>query len=223
MARTKREKMEAKARKRTIRGLYDGIDLPELAPSRKRGKDKCFVERTRQQGDIEPDPRRTVLSARCRHLGKEVTEDNRLSVAAGILGDPAGRAIAIGAANDRDKDRMWKTFMRLDAAVAGYHHRILQQNRFAKCGKVEYLPERFATAPEDAPSDPRDDATKDRDAINAWSRWRGFVGSLGSHEQTAIWNAVWLRVELSRGGNLTTAGEAFVRAMRLLAEVAKIG
>lgn len=222
MARTKRQKLAAKARK-TVRALYEGNDLPELAPSRKRGKDKCFVERTRQQGGVEPDPRRTVLSARCRHLGKDDTEDNRLSVAWGILGDPAGRAITIGAANDRDKDRMWKTFTRLDAAVAVYHHRILRQNRFAKCGKVEYLPERFATAPEDAPSDSRDDATKDRDAINAWNRWHVFIGNLVGHEQSAIWNAVWLRVELSRGGRLTTAGEAFVRAMRLLAEVAKIG
>lgn len=188
-------------------------NMPQLAAVPRREKNGCFVERTRQQSDR--DPTKTVLSARCNHMGVEDTKENRQAMAVGMMGDPAGRAIAIGAPDNSDS--LWQVFSRLDGAVARYYRRILQQDRFAKCGRMEILPERFATSPEDdVPSDLRNDDTKDRDAVNDWVRWQGAVGRLSAFEQSSIWDAVWMRAELVKGGRLTPQGAGFIRAITAL-------
>lgn len=135
-----------------------------------------------------------------------------------MFGDSAGQAIALGSRDKPEADRLWDVFWKLDRADATYHARILGRGRHAKCGKVEYMPERFEARADEA-SDYRTEEERDRSAVNAWMRWHGHVGHLASYEQTSIWDGVYLRCDLHRGGKLTTAGTAFVAAMRLLADV----
>lgn len=190
-----------------------------LQPTPRRGKDKCFMDRTRQQGEYEREPRQTVLSARCRRLGVEDTEERRLSMAHSVFSDDAGVAVSLGTSGNVERDALWKTFCDLDRVEETYHRRILQRSRHAKCGKMEFIPERFEAQPGDA-VDTRDDETKDRDAVNNWMRWRGFVGHLGAHEQNALWSGVYIRCDLHKDGALTSAGKAFVQALSRLTDVA---
>lgn len=208
---------QRRRRKLTKRG-QEQVGLPELAGSKKRDKNGCYQERTRQQGDKEVEPRETVLRARARHLGRPNTKDVRLELTGQMFGDLAGQAILIGSRNQSEADRLWDVFTKLDSADAAYHSRILGRGRHAKCGKVEFMPDRFEARPDES-SDYRTEEEKDRQAVNNWMRWHGHVGHLHSHERTAVWNGVYLRCDLQRGGRLTTAGTAFVIAMRTLSDV----
>lgn len=184
----------------------------ELAPTPKRSPSG----RPSRAGDA--DPQRVVLSARCLHMGKSDNRDNRRMMKSQMMGDPAGQAIAIGARNPAEADSLWQTFSDLDAVDAAYHSRILGRSRHAKCGKVEYMPERLETRPDDAPSY-RDPADIDRAVTSAWMRWHGHLGHLSKPEQSAIWDGIYLRCDLHRTGIMTTGGTAFVAAMRLLHDV----
>ena len=214
-------KAATKAQRRKRKGTkrdHEAAGIPELAPSRKRDKSGCYQDRIRQQGDREVEPRETVLAARARHLGRPTTKEGKLQMAGQMFGDLAGQAIIIGSRNQAEADRLWDVFTKLDGADAAYHSRILGRGRHAKCGKVEFMPDRFEVRPDES-SDYRTEEEKDRHAVNGWMRWHGHVGHLHSHEQTAIWNGVYLRCDLQRGGSLTTAGSAFVAALRMLADI----
>lgn len=191
-----------------------------LAETPKRGKDKCFVDRTRQQRESEP--RKTVLSARCRQAGREDTKSERNAMLYPFYSDPAGIAISIHFKDDGDRLKHWQTFCSLDGAEEVYHRRILSRSRRAKCGKVEYYPERFEARPEET-TDTRDDDQKDRDASNRWAMWRGYVGHLTAKEQNALYCGVYLRAELFRDAALTPAGKGFVVALERLTDIAHDG
>lgn len=184
--------------------------MPELAPI----KPRMANGRHSRAGD---DPQRTVLDARCRVMGKKSTRDTRSAMRMQMAGDPAGQAILIGSRNGEEAKRLWRCFCLLDAADARYHARILGTSRHAKCGKVEYMPERFEARTDDV-MDARTATERDHDTINAWMRWHGHVGQLVSHERQAIWDGVYLRGDLQRQGTLTTMGTAFVAALRVLTD-----
>lgn len=187
-----------------------------LAPTPKREKSGCFVERTRQQR--EGDPREEVLAARCRRIGIPNTVENRLSMNHSVFGDDAGIVINVKASGNSERDLLWKTFCDLDRAEETYHRRILQKSRHAKCGKMEILPERFEAQMSDS-IDTRDDDEKDRDAVNNWMRWRGYVDHLDAEVRTDFWAGVYLRRELHRNGAPTEGGKAFFKAIKALSEV----
>ena len=208
-ARTKGQKLAERRRRAMLAAAPEG--LPELAPVQRRYQSGRKVTADR-------DPQRTVLKARCAHMGKDDSKENRRMMKMAMMGDQAGQAIAIGSTGPKEAARLWQAFTTLDAADEVYHRRILGRSRHAKCGKVEFMPERFEARPDDKPSY-RTEEQKDAAAVKAWMQWHGAVGHLASHEQSAIWDGVYLRGELQRGGVLTTMGSAFVQALRILSAV----
>lgn len=212
---TEKSKKARRLRKKLVNASHG---IPDLAGTPRREKNGCFVERTRQQGDKEAEPRLTVLSARARHMGRPDTEENRLALTGHMFGDHVGQAIQIGGRNKDEADSLWQVFWLLDRSDATYHARILGTKRHAKCGKMEYLPERFEARPDDV-TDYRTEDEKDRDAVNRWMYWHGLIGCLASHEQSSIWDGVYLRCDLHKEGKLTTAGLSFVASLRVLSSI----
>ncbi|WP_323008949.1 hypothetical protein [Paracoccus sp. (in: a-proteobacteria)] len=183
--------------------------LPELAPIERRNQ-------PRQNGRfvrVEEDPRKVVLNKRCRDMGEKETRENRRLMSQSMLGDHVGQALYLD--TPKDAERLWQTFCKLDAADAVYHARVLGRSRHAKCGKVEFMPERLETRPDDG-TDYRSDDERYRSAVNNWMRWHGYVGRLAGHEQSAIWDGVYMRCEMHKGGKVTTRGRSFVAALRML-------
>lgn len=215
MARTKSMKAAARAR---------SSDLPDIQPTRKRIKGGAYSKRGEGYANGKKDPREVVLSARCRRLGMKDTPENRAALSLPIFGDMAGIAISIGSSDAMDRDRLWSCLLSISRAMTVYHARILGQPIFAKCGRMEYLPERLETSAEDdAPADTRTAAERERAAVNAWMHWHGMVGRLSAHEQTALWDGVYQRTHLHHGGRLTASGGQFVRALRVIEGAASHG
>ena len=169
---------------------------------------------------VQEDPRIVVLSARCRHMNKPDTKETRLALSWQMMGDPAGRAIRIEARDDADK--LWDMFCRLDARHDAYRRRNIGRPRFAKVTKMEYLPETFETREDDS-NDHRTPEEKDRDATNGWQRWLGFMRRMTVHERMAIYDGLWRRCDLTKGGISTTAGVQFVMALRVLRDIEQNG
>ncbi|WP_277022225.1 hypothetical protein [Paracoccus hibiscisoli] len=164
------------------------------------------------------DPRIVVLSARCRQMGKEDTKANRSILSLQIMGDPSGMAIACGTRDDTEAAKLWQLFRRYDGAHDAHHRRIIGRPRFPNVAKLEYLPERFETR-EDDQTDTRTPDEKDRDASNRWHRCSWHLYRMARHEREAIMDGMFLRAPLTKGAKCTTAGIAFVHALRVLQDM----
>jgi len=188
--------------------------LPEIesAPRRKsRGRKRMDEIKT------EPHAEKTVLEARSRHSGGKDVQEVRHPV----YSEPAGQAImALQTGRDAQQRgvRLWDTFVGFTTAEDRYARRYLGLRLHAKTAKLEMMPERVETRPDDTP-DLRSDAEKDRDAVNNWMRWRGFIGHLPSQKQQAIFNIVYGRSLAMEGGEVTSCGRQFVDALSELANV----
>lgn len=178
---------------------------------------EAVQEAVRQAGaQVNEDPRETVKEARARAMGREAT-DLMLSP---MFCEEAGRAIAIGA--KADAQVLWAVFLGCDKAEHTYFARIIGRPRFPNISKLEHMPERLETRDDDNP-DTRSDDEKHRDASNTWMRWQGYLGQIPRHQRRAIQRASWHQDELHKGGRLTVHGEAFVAAVRSLADVVERG
>lgn len=213
----------AKRRRKRNRQALDAvmIDLPALAPIKRREKSGCFVDRKRQQPD-DPDPAQTVLRRRCRDLGLAPEKANMALVNTALLSEPAGMAIHLCAKGEDERADLWKTFCDVDRAEETYYRRILGVARHAKVGRMEMLPEDLTSENVTQP-DSRDDETKDLDAVNNWMHWRGLAQMLGAARMGALYDGVMRRKALVRPMGVTLAGMAFVDSLRQLTAIARQG
>jgi len=179
----------------------------DIASTPKRGKDKCFVERTRQQND--PEPAKAALQARARKMG--VARDKAGDMSAQMLGEDAGRAIHLLCNPDVAK-RLWGHYVAITSAEARYH-RSIGMSVHPKCAKIEMMQDRFETRSDDV-VDIRSEDERDRQAQSTWMRWQGIIGCLVAHDQHAIQQVVRGRVQLVDQGEVKAAGISFVGAMR---------
>lgn len=191
MARTKRQKLAAKARK-TVRALYG----------------EYRDEATTAPREPQEDPRAVAIAARIRAGAPNADEAQRP-----MWGEAAGQAIAQQA--PAEAAELWDTFKRVDAADDAYARRFTGIRRFPNVAKLEMMPERFETRDDDRP-DSRTPDEKDRDAVNDWMRWQGMLGRLSRDQHTVIVDAMRHRARLMHGGKPTVAGKAFVAAMQAL-------
>ncbi len=181
----------------------------------KRAHEKLCEAIYVQVAEAPEDPRAVVIGARARIMSKKPGAEMLLD----LFGDPAGQAISIGARNEDEARKLWDVFKRYDQADDVYFRRIIGRSRFPNVAKLEMLPEPVETRDDDRPDDRTPDQ-RDRDASNGWMRWQGFLGHLAAHERAAITDASRRRGgDLQRSGVLTTAGAAFVAAMRTLKEI----
>lgn len=193
MARTKRQKLEAKARK-TVRALYGEYRDEATTAPREPQEDPCAV----------------VVAARMRAGAPNPDEARRP-----MWGESAGQAIAQQA--PAEAAELWDTFKRIDAADDAYARRFTGIRRFPNVAKLEMLPDRFETRDDDRP-DCRTPEEKDRDAVANWARWQGLLSRLGQDQHAVIVDAMRHRARLMHGGKATVAGKAFVAAMQALDE-----
>lgn len=191
---------------------------------RKKSVTKRDLEAVREMINPPPvevyeDPRTVVIEARARI--KCVTPSAEMLDE--MNGEEPGQAISIGATCKDEARKLWDIFKRYDGADALYFRRIIGRSRFPNVAKLEMLPERMETRADDRPDD-RSEEQKDRDAVNGWMRWQGLLGCMAAHERYAISSAArGTGSALHKGGKLTTAGQAFVAAMRILREVEEQG
>lgn len=215
--------MKALAKKRN-RKTRQG-DPFAIAPTPRREKDGRVKRSTRD--DYERDASVVALKARCRMAGWVETE--LAKARSQSMEGQAGLAINIGAKDGKERDRLWTVYIGLDGAEATYFRRILGRSRHAKTAKIEMMPETFEARPDDKP-DLRDDDTKDRDAVNNWMRWRGYMGHLRADERQYIHGALMDNLGLiaepkvddfgqHQERELSTSGRAFLAALRVLADV----
>lgn len=191
MARTKRHKLAARARK-TVRALYG----------------EYRDEATTAPREPQEDPRAVVIAARIRAGAPNADEAQRP-----MWGEAAGQAIAQQA--PAEAPELWDTFKRIDAADDAYARRFTGIRRFPNVAKLEMMPERFETRDDDRP-DSRTPDEKDRDAVANWQRWQGLLASMCQGQRAVILDAMRHRMRLMHGGKATKAGKAFVAAMQAL-------
>ena len=184
---------------------------------RKKGYRKMFEAQA--QGDMTPreprdNPTATVMQARARRLGKKPSRD----LLDDMLGDPCGEAIHLGVKPAVEACRVWDVFKRMDAADDAFCRRIIGKRRFPAVSKMEFMPERLETGP----NEPLDVRTEDEKIAAAWDahrNWSGLFDKLYPWQRHAIESAARGREVLQRHGALTTAGRSFVAAMVRLTEI----
>lgn len=199
MAKTKREKTLMRSRRR------------------KRGSKRDIEARQEQvQGVIHNVPlqtieevREVVRAARARHMAMQASA----AMDEPMMGEEAGRALSIGAVNEHEAGQLWETFKLIDASDDAFCRRVLNRPRFANGARLELLPDRMETRPDDR-IDIRTPDEKAADAKRAWSGWLAILGGLQSHLCAALHMGLRQRVKLHQGRNLTGAGGLFVEAMR---------
>ena len=205
MAKTKREKtlMRARRRKRTARAMYDeyrsevvhNVDMPKLE-----------------------EVREVVRAARARHMEMQASA----AMDEPMMGEEAGRALSIGAVNEHEAGQLWETFKLIDASDDAFCRRVLNRPRFANVARLELLPDRMETRPDDR-IDVRTADEKAADAKRSWASWCELLGSLHMPLHAAMHMALRQRVKLHQGRQLTRTGSLFVDAMRQVNAVYRKG
>lgn len=186
----------------------EGLDLAETP---KRGKDKCFVERTRQQAE---EPQRTALQARVRHFGGEDTQKGRAALSDDFCGSQIGFVMKAKCSNDEAK-RLWQMFRAWCAAEDQYRRRYLGQSEHPKGAAIAMVPDRMETDTGHS-VDLRTAEQRDRDAVRAWMQWQGHLGRLGKADRLALQDMRLERVDLWRDKAPTSRGLAALEALRAL-------
>lgn len=189
------------------------------AQRRKRKKGYRMMFEAQAQGEVtsretREDPTATVMQARARRLGKKPSRD----LLDDMLGDPCGEAIHLGVKPAVEARRVWDVFKRMDAADDAFCRRILGKRRFPAVSKMEFMPERLETGPNE-PLDVRTEDEKIAAARDAHRNWSGLFDKLYPWQRMAIESAARGREVLQRHGSLTSAGRSFVAAMARLTEI----
>ena len=215
-------------------------------PARGKMRMAELQELTKQEGQ-DPSAQFTALDARARAAGKmpeyeepeifdEMTPKQikkaeetqmakyntalasvRSEMRSPALGEEAGRAIH-SALQGKAAKEAWRAYEGLTASMWAYSKTVLGVYPFPKSMKFETLPERFETRPDDRP-DLRDEEQRQRDTVNSWMRWNGWIDQLAVQDRSAIWDHVRRGVVLHTYDGLTVRGTRFCEAMDKLAQV----
>ena len=198
MAKTKREKTLMRARRRK-RGSKRDIEAQQ--------------ERIQSAHNLSmpthEEVREVVRAARARHMAMQ----SSTAMDEPMMGEEAGRAITIGAADEHEADQLWETFKLIDASDEAFSRRVLNRSRFANVSKLELMPERLETRPDDR-IDIRTEDEKSADAKRAWLGWCAMFDALHPPLHAALHMGLRQRVKLHQGQALTLAGRLFVQALR---------
>lgn len=206
MAKTNREKTMRRARRKkraTARAMYDEY--------------RSEVIHNVPLQTIE-EVREVVRAARARHMAMQ----SSTAMDEPMMGEEAGRAITIGAADEHEADQLWETFKLIDASDEAFSRRVLGKQRFPNVARMEMMPERMETRPDDR-IDVRTADEKAADAKRSWAGWCEMLGSLHMPLHAAMHMALRQRVKLHQGRQLTRAGSLFVDAIRQVNAVYRKG
>lgn len=202
-----------KRRKRNREKFEAMVGLPSLAETPKRDRHKCFVDRTRQQ-DSDGEPRKTALQARVKHFGGEDTIKGRIALSGQHSGSQLGMVMQHTMRPD-EIGPLWQTFQAWCMAEDTYRRRYLGQTEHPKGAAIKSVPDPMTTDTGHT-VDLRDPEQKDRDAVNRWMQWQGYLGNLSAMEQTALNDARLDRADLWKDRAPTHRGRMALIALKAL-------
>jgi len=190
--------------------------LPELAPI---VSGKAHARDRRATNGPKDDPRKVALTARCHHLGIGADRDSRRKVTAPHLGSDLGRVMHMACSQD-EAARLWSVWQAWCMAERTYRLRYLGQAGEPKGATIALLPEKME-ADTGHTIDTRTPDERDRDSVNTWMRWQGFLGKLPASTLAVVLHqarredgpTLWADRKPTEHGTLT------LDALRLLADI----
>lgn len=169
------------------------------------------------QGHREPaeDATQTVLTARCHHLGKPPTRDERSKATAPWLCCELGLAMQYAHGSETCA-RLWAIYQQYRTTLTRYHSVILGQSLTAQGATITMLPERVE-ATEHHTVDDRTPPERQNDIVRSYMRWQGYLGHMTANDRSLIANAedATLWADMAP----TTRGAQTVEALARLAKV----
>jgi len=201
-------KAYTKGAKRRAKKMLAG--LPDIEPIKKRQPNGQH----RKRAESPSDPRKTALQARAAHFSGKNTKEAMAAVSGQHISSQLGMVIQ-AESGDKHVSKVWPTFQAWCMAETSYRRRYLGQGEFAKCASIQMEPDRFE-ADNGHTVDLRDDEQKDKDAINAWMCWQGYLGHLSATQRSALHNARLERAQLWRDRKPTQRGLYTLEALNAL-------
>lgn len=213
-ARTKAKRLAVKRQR-----AMEAAGLPELAPIKRRGgqprEGGRFVK-------VNEDPREAALNVRCKRFGVPQDRQGRAIVSGQHMCCDLGFVIESRCGN-ADVARLWDVFHRWTRAEVVYRVRYLGQGDAPASAALMMVHDRVETDPS-ATVDARAPDERDRDAVNGWMRWQGFLGHLSADQRAILHHArrddgpaLWGR------DGVTEVGLFTLSALRDLADVSERG
>lgn len=188
-------------------------EMPELAPAKRKGSNWREVKEAK-------DPCTPALNARCIRFGLAPNRTNRRIVSGAHMSCEIGFVME-ARLKDADVSRLWSVWQAWCSAERTYRVRILGVGDGPQCSAVPMLPEDMQTD-QSATVDVRSDDERNRDAVNGWMRWRGFVGHLSAQERAALNQArTGDGPALWSAGKPTAPGLFALHALSALADIAE--
>ncbi len=166
------------------RGKVKPQGIPDLAPTKTRGK------QAREKGRFvkpQEDAARVALTARCHHYtATAATKEERDKAKAPHMGCHIGWVMQHEA--PKDVPRLWRIWQAWGQAEDTYARRIIGRTPLPQGSNMAAIPDKLETDTGHT-VDLRTSDEKDRDAVKAWMRWRGYLGHLSADEATALHGA----------------------------------
>lgn len=184
--------------------------MPELAATPKRQPNG----QRRERADAPQDQRKTALQARARHFGNPDTKKGRDALSGQHNGCQMGMVIEAKAGRN-EVGPLWRVFSDWCAAEDGYRKRYVGQSEHPKGAAIQMVPDRMETDASHS-VDLRDADTKDRDAVNRWMRWQGYLGELAPGYVRVLHDARLERAPIWRDQRPTQRGYDALAALRRL-------
>lgn len=184
-------------------------ELPKLAPVEKPKQHRVDGRFARDE-----DPREVALTARTRRMSGLSMKD----AADPMLTCELGCVIHSKCKPD-EAARLWSVWQAYCAAERTYRIRIIGTTGDPQGAAIQMIPDTLQADPSFR-ADTRTDDEKDRDAVNNWMRWQGYLGHLGAREASALRQAErGTGKPLWASNRATQAGSYAFSALRCLAEI----
>jgi len=157
------------------------MGVPELhvsdrpKPHRKAGR---FARKADDLSDA-------ALNSRCLRFGIAPGEAARKAMRGTEAGSPIGMVMLRMCASADEVARLWAVWQGFCAAEQSYRLRYLGQSGNPKGASIVMVPD-HVEADKHHTIDARTNDQKDRDAVDNWMRWRGYLGHLDRMMQGAL-------------------------------------
>ncbi|MGR3480867.1 hypothetical protein [Salipiger marinus] len=165
--------------------VSSGIDLPELAPVKRREPNG---QARRTAGDRDASV--AVMKVRCRQVGLQPGAANLREVRGPWFGCSAGRAMAAIVTDHEERAELWDAIQHMRGVQGFYDAVIGAPSRHARGMRLLLAPEALETDADTPPVDDRTDEEKLRDATAARMRLEGWLGYTDKAARSAAMSAV---------------------------------
>lgn len=195
-------------RKATPPGISDLAVKPRREQPRRGGR---FAR-------ADPEISNVALDARCRAFGIAPSPSAREAMRGPEAGSPIGMVLMRLCRDGAEVSRLWTVWQGWCSAERVYRSRYIGQTGDPKGASLPVLPEPLQTD-QNHTVDTRTGDERDRDAVNGWMRWQGYLGHLSGARQGLLHGARNGSWTLWDNCCPTRDGFALLAALRHLADV----